>query len=139
MRGRRDHSRHVESVTSPTKTSGIRRSVKVFTPRMRAANSSVMYRLIPSTIDTTAMRNITPIMTPRSVKKLLSFWTLICARASRTDSKKAKGAVKKGGLNQGGVEQGGKLAVLRQPAPCCVITGRVISEKKVRRSSGPHP
>src|SRR5436190_24343515 len=41
------------------------------------------YRLIPSTIDTTAIRNITPMVTPRSVKKLFSFWARICARASR--------------------------------------------------------
>jgi len=32
------------------------------------------------------MRNITPIMTPISVKKLFSFWTRIWARARRTDS-----------------------------------------------------
>ena len=86
MRGRRCHSRQVESVTSPKDMSGMRRSVNVLTPRIFAANSSVMYRLIPSTIETTAMRNITPIMTPISVKKLLSFWTRIWARARRTDS-----------------------------------------------------
>src|SRR5687767_9599622 len=98
MRGRRCHSRQVESVMSPKDMSGMRRSVNVFTPRIFAANSSVMYRLMPSTIETTAMRNITPIMTPISVKKLLSFCTLIWARARRTDSKKCtKGAEGAGG------------------------------------------
>src|ERR1041384_2767276 len=32
------------------------------------------------------MRNITPIVTPISVKKLFSFWTRICANASQTAS-----------------------------------------------------
>jgi hypothetical protein len=34
------------------------------------------------------MRNITPMSTPRVVKKLLSFCTRICCRASRTASRK---------------------------------------------------
>ena len=51
---------------------GKRRSVNVFTPSMRPAKSFSMYWLIPSTIETTAMRNITPIITPSSVKKLLA-------------------------------------------------------------------
>src|SRR6266849_2007996 len=42
---------------------------------------------MPSTIDTTAIRNITPIVTPRSVKKLFSFCTRICASASRMASR----------------------------------------------------
>ncbi len=62
--------------------SGKRRKVKVFTPRNFAAKSSSMYFDIPFTIDTTAIRNITPIVTPRSVKKLFSFCTLICMSAS---------------------------------------------------------
>ena len=45
-----------------------------------------MYRPMPSTIETTAMRNITPMVTPISVKKLFSFWARIWARASRTAS-----------------------------------------------------
>src|ERR671918_704929 len=42
---------------------------------------------MPPTIETTAMRNVTPIVTPSSVKKLFSFWTRICPRARRTASK----------------------------------------------------
>src|SRR3954453_23850176 len=42
---------------------------------------------MPPTIDTTAMRKVTPIMTPSRVKKLLSFCTQICCRARRTASK----------------------------------------------------
>ena len=41
---------------------------------------------MPSTIETTVMRNITPMQTPMSVKKLLSFWTRMVWRASRTAS-----------------------------------------------------
>src|SRR5688500_18012108 len=41
---------------------------------------------MPCTIEMTAMRNMTPSVTPRSVKKLFSFWTRICARASHTAS-----------------------------------------------------
>ena len=32
-----------------------------------------MYRLMPATIETTAMRNVTPMVTPITVKKLFSF------------------------------------------------------------------
>ena len=39
-------------------------------------------------IDTTVIRNITPMQTPARVKKLLSFCTLMVVRASRTASKK---------------------------------------------------
>src|SRR5579863_209683 len=42
---------------------------------------------MPSTTDTTAIRNITPIVTPSSVKKLFSFWTRICSSAIRSASK----------------------------------------------------
>src|SRR5258705_10587901 len=52
---------------------------------------SVMYRLMPPTIDTTAMRKVTPIITPSRVKKLLSFCTQICWRARRIASKKGIG------------------------------------------------
>src|SRR5215218_3658005 len=47
-----------------------------------------MYAPMPSTIDTTAMRNITPMVTPSSVKKLLSFCTRMVERARRTASKR---------------------------------------------------
>ena len=46
-----------------------------------------MYLPIPSMIETTVMRNITPMQTPARVKKLLSFWTRSVSRASRTASK----------------------------------------------------
>src|SRR5574338_601883 len=68
--------------------SGKRRRLNVFTPRNFPAKSSSTYRLIPWTIDTTAMRNITLMVTPMSVKKLFSFWTRICASARRTASKR---------------------------------------------------
>src|SRR5580692_1572229 len=42
---------------------------------------------MPSTTDTTAIRNITPMVTPSSVKKLFSFWTRIWSSASRSASK----------------------------------------------------
>src|SRR5688572_17894114 len=38
-------------------------------------------------IETTVMRNITPMHTPARVKKLLSFWTRMVSSASRTASK----------------------------------------------------
>jgi len=41
-RGRRRHTRHVESVTLPSCTSGNWRSRNVFTPRIVPANLSVM-------------------------------------------------------------------------------------------------
>src|SRR5215212_6872994 len=44
-------------------------------------------------METTAMRKVTPIITPRSVKKLLSFWARICESASRTASRKGMGTV----------------------------------------------
>src|SRR4051812_38704545 len=43
---------------------------------------------MPPTIDTTAMRKVTPIITPSRVKKLLSFCTQICCSARRMASKK---------------------------------------------------
>src|SRR5687767_12998614 len=39
-------------------------------------------------METTAMRNMTPIVTPASVKKLFSFWTRRVWNASRTASSK---------------------------------------------------
>ena len=45
-----------------------------------------MQLLMPCTMEMTAIRNITPMQTPRSVKKLFSFCTRICARASQTAS-----------------------------------------------------
>src|SRR5687767_13750768 len=50
-----------------------------------------MYLPIPSTIETTAMRNMTPMVTPSSVKLLLSFCTQIWARARRTASRRDTG------------------------------------------------
>ena len=73
--------------------SGKRRSVKVFTPRNLAAKSSSMYFDIPFTIDTTAIRNITPMVTPSSVKKLFSFCTRICVSASRMASRRDMGVL----------------------------------------------
>ena len=43
---------------------------------------------MPLTIETTAMRNVTPIVTPSTVKKLLSFCTRMVSKAMRTASKK---------------------------------------------------
>src|SRR6266542_471694 len=51
---------------------------------------------MPSTIDTTAMRNITPIVTPSRVKKLFSFCTRICASASRMASTNGTGLLVRG-------------------------------------------
>ena len=47
-----------------------------------------MYRFMPWTIDTTAIRNVTPMSTPISEKKLLSFWARMVRSAMRTASKK---------------------------------------------------
>ncbi len=52
---------------------GIRRTWNVLRPTSRLANSFSMYTFMPWTIDTTAIRNVTPISTPRRLKKLLSF------------------------------------------------------------------
>jgi hypothetical protein len=71
-RGLALHSSHSSRVVL-FPNQGYRRSVNVLAPRSRPAKSSSMYLLIPSTIETTAMRNITPIVTPISVKKLFSF------------------------------------------------------------------
>ena len=49
------------------------RSSKVFAPTSVLANLSTMYRFIPCTMETTAMRKVTPMRTPTSEKKLLSF------------------------------------------------------------------
>src|SRR5262245_7635984 len=67
--------------------SGNRRTLKTFTPSHLPAKSSSTYLFMPSTIETTAMRNITLMVTPSSVKKLLSFCTRIWARARRMASK----------------------------------------------------
>ena len=47
-----------------------------------------MYTFMPCTIDTTAIRNVTPISTPISEKKLLSFCARMVFSASRTASSK---------------------------------------------------
>src|SRR5690349_19223408 len=79
----------MESVTLPICTSGNCRSRNVFTPRSVPANLSVMYRFIPCTTDTTAIRNITPMNTPMMENALLSFCARMVSRASRTASRKA--------------------------------------------------
>src|SRR5215218_8539157 len=84
-RGRRCHSRHISSVTL-FPNQGNRRTVKVLAPSILPAKSSSTYLLIPVTIETTAMRNMTPIITPSRVKKLFSFCTRICWSASRMAS-----------------------------------------------------
>jgi hypothetical protein len=53
-----------------------RRSNEFFVMSLPTRSSST-YRPTPWTIDTMAMRNITPMATPMSVKKLLSFCTRI--------------------------------------------------------------
>src|ERR1043165_2795620 len=74
-------------VTFPELKFGIRRSWNVFRPTSRLANLSSMYTFMPCTIETTAMRKVTPISTPSREKKLLSFWTRIVSSAMRTASR----------------------------------------------------
>ena len=62
------------------------RSSKVLAPTRVLANRSTMYRFMPWTIDTTAMRKVTPISTPISEKKLLSFCARMVRSAIRTAS-----------------------------------------------------
>ena len=50
------------------------------------ANLSTMYRFIPCTMETTAMRKVTPISTPTREKKLLSFCVRMVRSAIRTAS-----------------------------------------------------
>src|ERR1041385_2881200 len=102
MRGRRCHARHWSSVTLPELKLGIRRSWKVFRPTSLLANLSSMYTFMPCTMDTTAIRKVTPI----SEKKLLSFWTRIVSRAMRTASRS---------IISGGGLPGGR-GVARHPA-----------------------
>src|SRR5215207_6552599 len=64
--------------------SGVRRRLNELTAISLPIRSSCMYRLIPPTIETTAMRNVTPIITPITVKKLLSFCTRMVSQAIRT-------------------------------------------------------
>ncbi len=64
----------------------VRRSVTVLRPKTCSAKSSLMYWSRPSTTLTTTMRNITPITTPRTLKKLFSFWLWIWPKASRIPS-----------------------------------------------------
>src|SRR6476661_1519891 len=52
---------------------------------------------MPSTMETTAMRNITPIVTPSSVKKLLSLCARIWVSARRMASKKGMGPIRDAG------------------------------------------
>src|SRR5688572_14444210 len=87
MRGRRCHSRHSSSLLSPVLTVGFRASWKVFSPIRRLANWSSMYTFIPWMIDTTAIRNVTPISTPIAENAVLSFWVRRVCAASRTASR----------------------------------------------------
>jgi len=88
MRGRRIQLRQVESVTLPNWLSGNCRSRNVFTPSSVPANLSVMYRFMPWTMDTTAIRNITPMNTPTTENALFSFCDRRVWIARRTASKK---------------------------------------------------
>src|SRR3972149_6954382 len=53
---------------------------------MRLAKSSSMYLFMPSTTLTTVIRNMTPMITPTTAKKLFSFCARIWPRASITPS-----------------------------------------------------
>ena len=59
--------------SQPDVKSGCGRRLNVLTPRNLPAKSCSTYRFIPVTTATTAIRNMTPIVTPSSVKALLSF------------------------------------------------------------------
>src|SRR5688500_49887 len=63
------------------------RSWNVLRPPSRFANSSSMYTFMPCTIDTTAIRKVTPISTPMREKKLFSFCARIIRSAMRTASR----------------------------------------------------
>src|SRR5829696_3240223 len=63
------------------------RSSNVLAPMRVLANRSTLYRFMPCTTDTTAMRKVTPISTPISEKKLLSFCARTVASAIRTASR----------------------------------------------------
>src|SRR5690349_1780403 len=86
MRGRRRQASHTESLTAPVMMLGRCRSSNVLAPIRVLANRSTMYRFMPCTIDTTAIRNVTPISTPISEKKLLSFWARMVRNAMPTAS-----------------------------------------------------
>ena len=88
MRGRRLYSSHCARDTSPMVMFGRFRSSNELRAMSLPTSSSSMYFPIPLTIDTTVMRNITPMQTPSIVKKLLSFCTRMVARARRMASKK---------------------------------------------------
>src|SRR5574338_780671 len=86
MRGRRIHERQVSSVMFSMTMLGRCRSWNVLMPTSLSANCSSMYTFIPCTIDTTAIRNVTPISTPTREKKLLSFCAQMARSAMRTAS-----------------------------------------------------
>src|SRR5689334_25402932 len=86
MRGRRRQASHTESLTAPVMMLGRCRSSNVLAPMSVLANRSTMYRFMPCTIDTTAIRKVTPIRTPISEKKLLSFWARMVRNAMPTAS-----------------------------------------------------
>ena len=90
-RGRRWYSAHVASSMSPMLMLGRLRNSKVLMPISLPIRSSSMYRPIPSTIETTEIRNMTPMQTPSSVNALLSFWTRIVLSANRMASKNCMG------------------------------------------------
>src|SRR5512138_544787 len=62
------------------------RSSNVLAPMSVLAKRSTMYRFMPCTIDTTAIRKVTPISTPIREKKLLSFWVRMVRNAIPTAS-----------------------------------------------------
>src|SRR5690242_6159697 len=62
-------------------------SWKVFSPMRPLANLSSMYEFMPSMIETTAIRKVTPIRTPIIEKAVFSFCVRIVWAASRTASR----------------------------------------------------
>src|SRR6516162_2120813 len=85
MRGRFATARIASSSKRPTRI-GVRRTWKVLLPIIASAMLSFTYAFIPWITATTAMRNATDTMMPRSVKKLRSLLPLICANASARTS-----------------------------------------------------
>ena len=73
-------------MTLPVSMAGMRRTSKLFTPISPLANRSSMYWFMPWTMETTAMRKVTPISTPMSEKKLFSFCVRMVRSAIRTAS-----------------------------------------------------
>src|SRR5574338_411109 len=112
MRGRRAHARQVSSVMFSMTMLGRCRSWKVLMPTSLSANCSSMYTFMPCTMETTAIRNVTPMSTPISEKKLLSFCAQMARRAMRTAS---SSGISGGALAHGAV--GRHLAVAEGDDP----------------------